>query len=132
MKDPSKNLRESYKTALNSFSVYDGMAPNGVPKPYIIINLGSADQDPYKQSVVYSDVKVNLDIVSDYNGQKETDDIGQSILDIISPNGKCTLDLADFDVLGIKYSFTPIPLQRTDTGVLSRKIISFYHNLRQK
>ena len=132
MKDPSKNLREAYKTALSSFSVYDGMAPSGVPKPYIILNLESTEQDPYKQSVVYSDVKVSLDIVSAYNGQKETDEISQSILDIISPNGRCTLELADFDVLGIKYSFTSIPLQRTETGVLSRKIISFYHNLRQK
>jgi hypothetical protein len=108
------------------------MAPNGAVKPYIIINLGNADQEPYKQSVVFSDIKVNLDIVSTYNGQKETDEISQSILDIICTNGKCTLELEDFNIMGIRYSFNPIPLQRTETGILSRKIISFYHNLRQK
>jgi hypothetical protein len=132
MKDPSKNLREAYWIALSNYNRYDSLAPNGVPKPYIIINVSDIDQDPYKQSIVYSDVKVSLDIVSNYNGFAEVDRISQEVIDIVYSNGKTSFELPDFHIMGLKISVQSIPIIETPTGAISRKIISFYHNLRQK
>lgn len=132
--DPTRQLRKAYFDKINPIiPLHDGLAVENSPMPYAIITMLPNENTNVKDQYFYEDVTVNIDIVSAYEGQKQCDEKAQLILnelysDICTPS--FTLD--DFQVIGLKHSFIPINRLATKSGYISRKIISFKQNLKQK
>lgn len=132
--DPSRQLRKAYFDKINPIiPLHDGLAVENSPMPYAIITILPVENSNIKDQLYYEDITVNIDIVSAYEGQKQVDDKAQLILsaiysDICIPS----FTLTDFQVVGLKHSFIPINRLATKSGYISRKIISFKQNLKQK
>lgn len=142
MKNPSSEIRTEYITRLTgtvllgtqAVKVYDGEANQDAVRPYAIITIPRYEPEGRnKDLLIYEDFKVQLDIISVYHGQKEVDEIEQKILDIICPNDySSTITLNSFHVGYTNFSSDNLPILRTSTGVISRKILIISHNLTQK
>ena len=134
MKDPSQQITQGYFTLLSAIiPVFDGEALESQAKPYAIITIPEYFEDGNKDIVRFEDFKVMLDIVTDYKGQKQCDELAQLVINAICPIPKRTaLALADYDIDYTRMSFFIPQRLSTPTGKISRKILSFYHDLSQK
>ena len=134
MKDPSQQITQGYYTLLNSIiPVFDGEALESQAKPYAILTVPEYVADSNKDIVLFEDFKVMIDIVTDYKGQKECDELAQEVIDAICPNyPKTALTLEDYDITYTRLSCLIPPRLSTPTGKVSRKIVSFYHDLSEK
>lgn len=142
MKSPSSEIRIEYVSKLTGavtigakvVKVFDGEGWQGQTKPYVILTLPRHSPDGRNKDLVnYEGFDIQLDITSDYNGQKEVDEIEQKILDIICPEDySSTIMLNSFHVGYTNFSSDNLPILRTSTGVISRKILIISHNLTQK
>lgn len=142
MKNPSNEIRIEYVAKLTGtvtvntkvVKIFDGKAWDGQTKPYVILTIPKfRPEGRNKDLLIYEDFEVQLDIISDYNGQKEVDEIEQKILDIICPNDYLsTLNLNSFYAGYTTFSSDNLPILETATGVISRKILIISHFLTEK
>ena len=134
MKDPSPQITKGYFALLNAIiPVFDGEALESQSKPYAILTVPEYVADSNKDIVKFDGFKVMIDIVTDYKGQKQCDDLAQLVINAICPNyPKTALVLTDYDISYTSVSFYIPQRLNTLTGKISRKIISFYHDLSQK
>ena len=134
MKDPSPQITKGYFALLNAIiPVFDGEALESQSKPYAILTVPEYTADSNKDIVKFDGFKVMIDIVTDYKGQKQCDDLAQLVINAICPNyPKTALVLTDYDISYTSVSFYIPQRLNTLTGKISRKIISFYHDLSQK
>ena len=134
MKDPSPQITKGYFDLLNAIiPVFDGEALEGQSKPYAILTVPEYVADSNKDITKFERFKVMIDIVTDYKGQKQCDDLAQLVLNAICPTTrKSALILPDYDVDYTSISFMTPDRLNTLTGKISRKILSFYHDLSEK
>jgi hypothetical protein len=131
MKDPSQQIRTSYFNLINPIiPLFDGEALENAPKPYAIITIPLYVQGSNKDLTIFEDYKVVIDIVTDYKGQKKCEELSQLVLNAICPTqGETAIFLNDFNIGYTKFSAYSPPTLNTLTGRISRKILSFYHNI---
>ena len=134
MKDPSQQITKGYFDLLNAIiPVFDGEALDSTPKPYAILTVPEYVAGSTKDTVRFEDFKVMIDIVTEYKGQKQCNDLAQLVIDAICPNYPSTvLSLPDYHIEYTRLSFFIPQRLSTQTGKISRKILSFYHDLSQK
>lgn len=142
MKSPSGEIRVEYVSKLSGnitvnskvVKVYDGEGWQGQSKPYIILTIPKhSPEGRNKDLFMFEGFDVQLDITSDYNGQKEVDEIEQKVLDIICPDDySSAITLNSFHVGFTSFDSGNLPILRTQTGVISRKILVISHDLTQK
>lgn len=134
MKDPSQQITQGYFTLINPIiPVFDGEALDSTPKPYAILTVPEYVADSNKDAIRFEDFKVMIDIVTEYKGQKQCDELAQLVINAICPNKNTTaLILTDYNIEYTHLSFFSPQRLNTPTGKISRKIVSFYHDLSQK
>lgn len=134
MKDPSQQITQGYFTLLSPIiPVFDGEALESQTKPYAILTVPEYFEDGNKDIVRFERFKVMIDIVTDYKGQKKCDELAQLVINAICPTPRRTaLTLADYTIDYTIISFLIPPRLSTIDGKISRKILSFYHDLSQK
>ena len=134
MKDPSQQITKGYFTILNPIiPLFDGEVLENQAKPYAIITIPEYVADSNKDITKFERFKVMIDIITDYKGQKQCDELAQSVINAICPNyPKTDLILPDYDIDYTNISFFIPDRLNTLTGKISRKILSFYHDLSEK
>jgi hypothetical protein len=134
MKDPSHQITKGYFDLLNPIiPVFDGEAIENSPKPYAVLTVPEYVADSNKDIVQFERFKVMIDIVTDYKGQKQCDELAQIIINTICPNyPRTALILTDYVVDYTTLTFFTPQRLNTLTGKISRKILSFYHDLSEK
>ena len=134
MKDPSQQITQGYYNLLSPIiTVFDGEALDTAPKPYLVLTVPEYVADSNKDIVKFEDFKVMLDIVTGYKGQKECDELAQLVINAICPSYPNTaLSLPNYSVDYTRISFFIPDRLSTKTGKISRKILSFYHDLSEK
>ena len=120
---------------------FDGMAEESQTLPYAIVSLSGIDSDSKgstKDSLAYNDVMVDIEVFTNYKGQKRCNELGNLILNAGYQDLKnSAIVLPNFSIIKTNhntnpYGFSSIKAMKTPTGWLSRKRIQFKHNIIQK
>lgn len=129
-KIPTRELSQLYLTALSSFSVSTHIL-EGQAKPFIRLSFPSKITGENKSRQLY-DIVTYLDIVTEYKGQKQCEDIAESVLDIIYPDGNFFVkETASWEIQNVSVSFpnVTLPEEQSQTGVINRLIIQIKQTL---
>lgn len=130
LKVPTRELSQLYQTSLSSFSVFTHILENQ-EKPFVRLSFPSKITGSNKTTQLF-EVVAYLDIVTQYKGQKQCEDIADSILAIIYPDGNFfTNEVPSWYIQNVTVSFpeTNLPEEQSTTGVINRLIIQINHTL---
>ena len=131
MKDPGKNIRKAFYTALVGlgYPVVDEMTDDESLTNYIILST-QTEEDISTKNTFDTSGTILIDIVTkQYNtNTKDTaDDIADLVLDAIKPNTNSTLtdSYGEFQITNIKRISANTLTLPTQTGYLIRKLLRF-------